>query len=192
LGLKAPRAASPAAAVGATRPAPATLRSATARGGTRRRQRRHRARDAGGRCRAGQLERGKTELRRGGEPRSETPQPDTPAACPSPASDRRREPKGVGACIGRRKTRGRHAAELPACRRPASAAERRGMAQECRRRAARWVSRPSPTLKPDHTSPADTCQRPRRIMHDTLTAQCTSLCGTSLIRFDQSRGICPG
>jgi hypothetical protein len=175
LGLKAPRAASPAAAVGATRPAPATLRSATARGGTRRRQRRHRARDAGGRRRGGQSERGKTKLRRGGEPRSETPQPDTPAACPSLDPDRRRAPKGVGACIGRRKSRGRHAAELTACRRPASAAARRGMAQECRRRAARWVSRPSPTLKPDHTSPADTCQRLRRIIHDTLTDQCTSL-----------------
>ena len=117
----------------------------------------------------GETERGETQLRCGRREKSEAPQPETPAACPSPASDRRREPKGVGACIGRRKTRGRHAAELPACRRPASAAERRGMAQECRRRAARWVSRPSPTLKPDHTSPADTCQRLRRIMHDTLT-----------------------
>ena len=167
MGLKAPRAASPAAAVGATRPAPATLRSATARGGTRRRQRRHRARDAGRRRREEQPERGKTKLRRGEELRRETPQPVTPAACPSPASDRRREPKGVGACIGRRKTRGRHAAELPACRWPASAAARRGMAQECRRRAARWVSRPSPSLKPDHTSLADTCQRP----HNSCTTR---------------------
>ena len=177
------------------RPARRLLRYATPRRGagrgTRRRQRRHRARDAGGRRRGGQSERGKTKLRRGGEPRRETPQPDTPAACPSLDPDRRREPKGVGACIGRRKTRGRHAAELPARRRPASAAERRGMAQECRRRAARWVSRPSPTLKPDHTSPADTCQRLRRIIHDTLTDQCTSLCVPSLIRFDKSWGICP-
>ena len=164
MGLKAQRARrderpSPAAAVGATRPAPATLRSATARGGTRRRQRRHRTRDAGGHRRGEQTERGETQMRSRRRERSETPQPETPAACPSPAPDRRREPKGVGACIGRRKTRGRHAAELPACRRPASTAERRGMAQECRRRAARWVSRPSPSLKPDHTSLADICQR---------------------------------